>query len=234
MATLRKFNLQGKKVGEVTIDDRLATSETNSQLVKDYIVAIRANGRQWSANTKGRSEVNHSTKKPHPQKGGGRSRQGSLAAPQYKGGGRVFGPKPKFDQHVRINQKEKHAAIRSLIGSKVQGNQLLVLEAIDMAEPKTKTISTFLKNCQIEGRVLFLAEGSFVDINVEDFTHRFSIPCDKHTNLTKSIRNIPKAGFKLVSNISGYDVMNAKTIVILEPALKELQEWLLKDKRTSA
>lgn len=225
---VRKFNLQGEKVGVVAVDKRLAESQANSQLIKDYIVAIRANARQWSANTKGRSEVNHSTKKPHAQKGGGRARQGRLSAPQYKGGGRVFGPKPKFDQHVRINQKEKHAAIRALIGEKIRQNRFIVLEAQEIVEPKTRVMGSFIDKCDLQGRVLFLGEGSFVDINVEDVIHRFSTPTDKHNNMIKSIRNIPRASFKLVSNISGYDVMCAGSIVILESALEELQEWLLK------
>ena len=76
-------------------------------MIKDYIVALRANKRQWSANTKGRTEVNHSNKKPWRQKGTGNARQGTFAAPQFKGGGVVFGPKPKFDQHVRINRQER-------------------------------------------------------------------------------------------------------------------------------
>ena len=92
---------------------------------------------------KSRSEVNHTTKKPHPQKGGGRARQGSLAAPQYKGGGRVFGPKPKFDQHVRINKKERKAAIRFLIGEKIRENKLHIIEHTEMDAPKTKTIANF-------------------------------------------------------------------------------------------
>src|SRR5271168_3288593 len=131
-------------------------------MVKDYIVALRANARQWSANTKGRSEVKHTTKKPHPQKGGGRARQGSLVAPQYKGGGRVFGPKPKFDQHVRINKKERQAAIRSLLAEKIRKGQLLIVENLTLKAPKTKAVSDFLKNCKIEkSRILFLAEGNF-------------------------------------------------------------------------
>ena len=101
MPNLKKYNLAGQEVGEVTLEDSLTSANKNLQMIKDYLVAIRANARQWSANTKGRSEVNHTTKKPHPQKGTGNARQGSLAAPQYKGGGRVFGPKPKFDQHER-------------------------------------------------------------------------------------------------------------------------------------
>src|SRR4029079_6416271 len=103
-------------------------------MVKDYIIALRANARQWSANTKGRSEVSHSTKKPHPQKGGGRARQGSLVAPQYKGGGRVFAPKPKFEQHVRINRKERQAAIRFLISEKWKANKLHIVDSFELNE----------------------------------------------------------------------------------------------------
>lgn len=225
---LKKFNLQGEQVGTVAVDERLVSSKAHSQLVKDYIIAIRENLRQWSANTKGRSEGNHSTKKPHAQKGGGRSRQGSLSAPQYKGGGRVFGPKPKFDQHVRINQKEKRAAIRSMLAEKISEDRMFVLESTEISEPKTKTLSNFLKTAGVNGKVLFLGEGSFVDITVEDFIHRFSVPCDLHQNFVKSIRNIPAASFKLVGNINGYDLAKVKNIVLTEAALNELQAWLLK------
>ena len=128
------------------VDDALVNAEANGQMVKDYIIAIRENARQWSANTKGRSEVNHSTKKPHPQKGGGRSRQGMLSAPQYKGGGRVFGPKPKFDQHVRINKKEKRSAIRFLLGEKIRNNKVHIIESTAIDAPKTKIVADFLKN----------------------------------------------------------------------------------------
>src|ERR1700722_14881711 len=131
-------------------------------MVKDYIIALRANARQWSANTKGRSEVKHTTKKPHPQKGGGRARQGSLVAPQYRGGGRVFGPKQKFDQHVRINKKERQAAIRFLLAEKLRENKLHIIEDINLTEPKTKTVVDFLKAAEIKGRVLFLGEGTYL------------------------------------------------------------------------
>src|SRR5271154_3840437 len=138
MTSLKKYNLEGKHVGDVKVNAALLEAEANSQMIKDYIVALRANARQWSANTKTRSEVNHTTKKPHPQKGGGRARQGSLASPQYKGGGRVFGPKPKFDQHVRINKKEKKAAIRFLLAEKMREDKLHIIDNIDIETPKTK------------------------------------------------------------------------------------------------
>ncbi len=132
MSTLKKYNLEGQEVGHVAVSETLANAEANGQMIKDYIIALRANARQWSANTKTRGEVNHSTKKPHPQKGGGRARQGRLSSPQYKGGGRVFGPRPKFDQHVRINKKERKAAIRFLISEKIRENQILILESTNI------------------------------------------------------------------------------------------------------
>lgn len=227
-AQVKKVNLQGKEVGNVAVSDELANATAHSQMVKDYIVALRANARSWSANTKGRSEVNHSTKKPHAQKGTGNARQGSLAATQYKGGGRPFGPKTKYDQHVRINKKEKQAAIRSLIAEKINQKQFVVLENPEMREAKTRQIQSFLDACELPGKTLFLGEGSFVDVRVEDALHRFMIPTDKHELFAKSIRNIPNAYFKLVSNMSGMDVILANHIVITEAAFKELQDWLVR------
>jgi len=224
---LKKVNINGDVVGTVVPNEAIANATANSQLVKDYIVAIRANARQWSANTKGRSEVNHSTKKPHAQKGQGRSRQGSLAAPQYKGGGRVFGPKPKFDQHVRINQKEKRAAIAALIGEKMREGRLVVLESFDIEAPKTKLLNTFL-NKTVEGvRVLFLGEGAFEEFSVDGKKHRVSVQSNAHVNLRLSIRNIPGVQFSQVQNVCGYDLLLANDIVISEKAMQDLYNWLL-------
>ena len=226
---LRKYNLEGEQVGTVQVAESLANATASSQLIKDYIVAIRANARQWSANTKGRSEVNHSTKKPHAQKGGGRSRQGSLAAPQYKGGGRVFTPKPKFNQHVKVNQKEKQNAIRALLGEKIREDRIVVLDNLDIDKPKTKTVNTFFKGVAKGRRVLFLAEGSFLEVDTGDKKERFSIHSKEHENMKLSMRNIPFAEFRLLQNVSGYDLLLANDIVITESAIKELNDWLLKD-----
>src|SRR6185369_15092888 len=127
----------------------LATT-ANSQMIKDYLVALRANARQWSANTKTRAEVCHSGKKPHPQKGTGRARQGYLGAPQYKGGGRVHAPRPKFEQHIRINKKERKAAIRHLLIEKIQENKLHILAFEPFQEAKTKRMAEFIKNRQLQ------------------------------------------------------------------------------------
>lgn len=230
--SLKKFNLNGQEVGSVAISDGIAEASVNSQLIKDYIVALRANARQWSANTKGRSEVNHSTKKPHAQKGGGRSRQGSLAAPQYKGGGRVFGPKPKFDQHVRINQKEKQGVIRAILGEKIREGRIIVLDNSEMKAPKTATVKKFINSATQKGkRVLLLAEGAFDEIEVAGEKKQVSVHSDRHDNIRLSLRNIPFAEFKLVQNVSGYDLLLANDIVITEPAMKQLTQWLLKDEQ---
>ena len=127
MAKLKKVDMSGKKLGDVEISDSLFPQKISSQSMKDYIVAIRRNMRQWSASTKGRSDVKASGKKPHAQKGTGKARQGTVAAPQYRGGGIVFGPKPKFDQHVKINKKERRAAIRHLIKEKIDEGSFFAL-----------------------------------------------------------------------------------------------------------
>jgi large subunit ribosomal protein L4 len=232
MKSLKKFNLEGKQVADLKIDTSLGEAEANNQMIKDYIVAIRANMRQWSANTKGRSEVAHTTKKPHRQKGTGRARQGSLVAPQFRGGGIVFGPKPKFNQHIRVNQKERKAAIRFLLAEKIKEDRLVVIENTEIAEPKTRIITNFINQSGIKGRkILFLGEGKYEDISVEEKTATVSVKSDTHKNLIKSLRNIPKVRFALAKNINGYDLIYADDLVITEAALNEIQDWLWGEKK---
>jgi large subunit ribosomal protein L4 len=226
VSTLKKFDLNGKHTGDVKVAEKIVNAEAHGQMIKDYIVALRANARQWSANTKGRSEVNHTTKKPHPQKGGGRARQGSLVAPQYRGGGRVFAPKPKFDQHVKINKKERQAAIRFLIAEKLREGHLHIVDNFTMDAPSTKFVSEYLKSQNLSGRVLFLGEGHYIKLQLEDTEATFSISGDTHDVFVKSVRNIPKTSFLLAKNVSGYDLLVAKHIVVTSGALDEINQWL--------
>lgn len=212
MATLKKFNLKGDAVGEVTVEDTFLDVEANPQMIKDYIVALRANIRQWSANTKDRTEVSHSNKKPFRQKGTGNARQGTLAAPQFRGGGIVFGPKPKFDQHIRINRKERRLASHHLLAEKIKNSNVIVLEDKALEElnkPSTKSVATFLKKQQINGRrILFVGE-------------------KKHDVFKKSVRNLPKSAFVIAHNVNGYDLLAAQRVVMSESALTELKKlWL--------
>lgn len=224
MAALKKYNLSGKEVGQISIEDDMLKSSANSQMIKDYIIALRENARQWSANTKTRAEVNHSGKKPHPQKGTGRARQGYLGSPQYKGGGRVHAPRPKFDQHVRINKKEKRAAIRHLIIEKILNDRVHVLQFEEMKTPKTKSIAEFLKSRALDGRkVLFLGEG--LHMGAREGKETTSSAC-KFETLIKSIRNIPESEFILVPNVSGYDILVNHELVVMETALDQLKVLL--------
>ncbi len=210
MATLKKYDLLGKEVGTVQVDDAFLHGSAHPQSVKDYIVALRTNARQWSANTKVRKEVNRTGKKPHPQKGQGRSRQGDLAAPQYKGGGIVFGPKPKFDVHVRINRKERRAAIRSLIIDKIKDGNVHVLQKADMKEPKTKKVAHFFdKIGRSANRVLVLGESA---------REEMVLP---HEHFVKSLRNLEKKEYALVPQVNGYDLAKCHTLVVLDSALDE-------------
>lgn len=218
MVTLKKYNLEGEAVGEVKVDPKFLEIEASGQMIKDYIVALRANARQWSANTKGRTEVNHSNKKPWRQKGTGNARQGSLASPQFKGGGIVFGPKPKFDQHVRINRKERRQAIRQLLVDKLRDESIVLVEDAAfngaLKAPKTKSVATFLKGKQIYGRRLL-----FVGESAEE--------PGKHDTFRKSMGNLPKTQFVLAANVNGYDLMAAYGVVMTESALVELTNLLM-------
>jgi large subunit ribosomal protein L4 len=228
VATLTKYNLVGEKLGDVAINDELYQAEANGQMIKDYIVALRNNARQWTASTKTRAEVKHTTKKPSPQKGQGRARHGSLVGPQYRGGGRVHTPRPKFDQHVKINLKEKRAAIRCLIAEKLRDNMVILIADTKMEAPKTKMVANFMKHHNLIGRrTLFLGESHFAEMEVEDFVFHINLGVTEHDHFIKSARNVPKSSFKLATNVSGYDVLSARYIVLTEAALNELTEWLI-------
>ena len=220
MAVLKKYNLNGSVVGEMKIEDGMLESSVNAQLIKDYITAIRANARQWSASTKSRSEVSHSGQKPHPQKGTGRARQGYLGAPQYKGGGRVHSPRPKFDQHVRINRKEKQAAIRHLLIEKIANEKVHLLDVSSLNEPKTKIMIDFLKAKGLDSKkVLFLADAALQATPEND---GILFASERHINVILSLRNIEKADFGYVPNVNGYDLALHQEIVVLDTACDEL------------
>lgn len=252
MANIKKYNLGGEEIGEVSVEDNLLQTGANPQMVKDYVVAYRANQRQWSANIKTRAEVCHSGQKPHPQKGTGRARQGFLGAPQYKGGGRVFTPRPKFDQHVKLNRKEKRAVIKALLAQKIEENRIHVLSVEGLEKPKTKSITAFLNKLELTGRrVLFLGEDLCVSkgFAVEDFfyqnlsengasgavemTEEMTAKYDdlvasyeQREAVVKSVRNVPKVTFGVVPNLNGYDVILNHDIILLDSSVEQFVEVL--------
>lgn len=219
MAYLNEYNLAGEEVGKIEIDDALLTPAANTQMIKDYITALRANARQWSANTKTRAEVNHSGKKPHPQKGAGRARQGYLGAPQYKGGGRVHAPRPKFDQHVKVNKKEKRAVIRHLLIEKVLNNFLHVLHFEEMDKPQTKQVVQFLKTRSLENKkIIFLAESGDEG--------QTTILQEKYHTLFLSARNVLGLRFLPLSIVNGYDVIANQHLIVMNSAVDQLKVLL--------
>lgn len=212
MAIVKKYDLTGNELEEYVIDDSLLTLQLNPQMIKDYLVALANNQRQWSANTQVRSEVNHTKAKPHRQKGTGKARQGFLGSPQYKGGAVVFGPRPKFNQQVRVNQKQKQAAILQLFIKKIIDNQVAILQFEKMEVPSTKAIVKFLENISSNKRVLFIGAQKE---NVENFK--------------KSLTNIPKVNFRPYSMINGYDLTTHNTLVVFEPIMKNIMQLLNKE-----
>ncbi|HEX2578865.1 MAG TPA: 50S ribosomal protein L4 [Rhabdochlamydiaceae bacterium] len=227
MADIKKFDLTGKEKGQVTVKNEVLERGANSQMIKDYIVALRANARQWSAHTKSRSEVSHSGQKPHPQKGTGRARQGYLGAPQYKGGGRVGGPRAKFDQHVSINRKEKRAAIRFLLAEKIQNDNLIILEDEAFKAPKTKKVADFLKGRELFGKKVLII-GNLTEKPSQTSKKRTSKKeaSKKDVNFLKSLRNIPRAAYIVLDNVSGYDILAHRNIILMEPAVDKLMKIL--------
>ncbi|NGX34514.1 MAG: 50S ribosomal protein L4 [Candidatus Anoxychlamydiales bacterium] len=214
MATLKKYDIEGKEIGEVSIDDKNLKKVKNPQMIKDYLVALRNNARQWSANTKGRKEVNRTGAKPHRQKGLGRARQGSFAAPQYKGGGIVFGPKPKFDQKVKVNKKERKAAIRSLMVEKISQNSACVLKFLDDKVDKTKKVAKFFETLKlIDKRVLVLGK-------LESFK-----------NLKRCMRNIPKKSLVDIAALNGYDLALSSNLIIIDSAFDDINSILTKSEK---
>ncbi len=218
MANIKKYDINGKEIGQLSIDDKILADKANMQLIKDYLVILNNNQRQWSANTKGRSEINCTKTKPHPQKGTGRARQGFLGAPQYKGGGIVFGPKPKFNQNKKMNQKQRRGAVLQLLSEKIREGKAIVVEAEGLDSPKTKKIANFLNHAELQAKkVLFLGK------NFEEQ--------DKKTHLlsfAKSTRNIPKTSFKYIDYINGYDLALNQHLVIMSPAFEDMIQLLKK------
>lgn len=211
MTSLKHYDLNGKKLDSISLDKALLQAKANPQLVKDYIVAIRQNQRQWSANTKTRAEIQRTKRKPHPQKGQGRARQGAMSTPQYRGGGIVFGPRPKKDQFVRINKKERRLAIRSLLTDKILEDSVVFLKDPAQKKPCTKEVAKFMKAADlVSKRVLVIG-----------LSHQEKAKLEKQKVFCKSMKNLPKKEFICLPQLNGYDLIASQKIVVMDSALKE-------------
>lgn len=207
MAKLKKFNIAGDEIGEIEMEDALLSHNGNTQLIKDCIVAYRYNQRQWSASTKTRSEVSCTGKKPRPQKGTGNARQGSYAATQYRGGGIAFGPKPKSNQQLRVNKKEKKLAFQTLLTHKIKEGNCIILEEPSMEKPKTQIIAQFMKKSEMPKRVMFVGN-------------------QEKKNFSKSVGNIPKCTFARMDQLNVYSLSLPGKIVLFENSVEQVKDLL--------
>jgi large subunit ribosomal protein L4 len=204
VAQVPVYNQKGKAVGEAAIAERVAAREPHPQVIRDYVVAMQENRRQWSASTRDRSLVSGSNNKPWRQKGTGRARAGTLKSPLFRGGGTIHGPKPK-PKSVRVNlpRKVRRLALETAIADKIRAEKLLVLEALEIAEPRTRHMSRLLKALKLDGAVLL-------------------VTAEPSEALRLASRNIPALSLKAAGNVSALDVLRAATVVMTRDSLDPL------------
>lgn len=199
---LDKYSVEGKVVGQVELSDAVFATEINDDLIYYLIKAANANLRQGTHNTKGRAEVSGGGIKPWKQKGTGRARSGSIRSPIWKGGGTVFGPKPR-DYRIDLPRQMKKAAYRSLLSLKVKEGTVKVVEDFNV-NGKTKEMARI-------GGSLSVAKGVLITDN-------------ENAMLKRSIRNIPWFVYNNMKRLSGRDIFYSKEIIITESAVKFLNE----------
>ena len=203
MAKVSVYNMEGKEVETIDLNDAVFGVEVNEHLVHMAVVQQLANNRQGTQKAKTRSEVRGGGRKPWRQKGTGHARQGSTRAPQWTGGGVVFAPTPR-DYSFKLNKKEKRAALKSALTSRVQENKLIVIDELKFEEIKTKNFKNVMDN-------LKLAK-AYVVLNEND------------EKVVKSAKNLPNVQTALTNTINVYDVMKGGTVVLTKDAVKTIEE----------
>ncbi len=203
MANVSVFNMAGKEVDKLELNDAVFAAPINEHLVHMAVVQQLANKRQGTQSAKTRSEVSGGGKKPWRQKGTGHARQGSTRSPQWTGGGVVFAPKPR-DYSFKMNKKEKNAAIKSVLTSKVNDSKFIVLDELKLEGIKTKEVVAVLKNLNVEKALIVTA--------------------DKDENVVLSARNIPTVRTALTNTINVYDMLKYDTVVITKDAVAKIEE----------
>ena len=203
MANVSVYNIEGKEVGSIELNDAVFGVEVNEHLVHMAVVNQLANNRQGTQSAKTRSEVSGGGRKPWRQKGTGHARQGSTRAPQWTGGGIVFAPKPR-DYSFKMNKKEKRIALLSALSSKVAESKIVVLDEFKLDEIKTKKFVEVMNNLKVENALVVL-EG-------------------ENKNVVLSGRNIPSVKVTANNEINTYDVLKYTTLVVTKAAVEKLEE----------
>ena len=203
MANVSVYNIEGKEVGSIELNDAVFGVEVNEHLGHMAVVNQLANNRQGTQSAKTRSEVSGGGRKPWRQKGTGHARQGSTRSPQWTGGGVVFAPKPR-DYSFKMNKKEKRAALCSALSSKVAESQIIVLDEFKLDEIKTKKFVEVMNNLKAS-KALVVLEG-------------------ENKNVVLSGRNIPTVKVTATNEINTYDVLKYETLVVTKAAVEKLEE----------
>ena len=203
MANVSVYNIEGKEVGKIDLSDAVFGVEVNEHLVHMAVVSQLANNRQGTQKAKTRSEVSGGGRKPWRQKGTGHARQGSTRAPQWTGGGVVFAPVPR-DYSFKLNKKEKRAALKSALTSRVEAGKLIVVDELKFDEIKTKKFQAVLDNLKVSKALVVLAEND--------------------EKVVMSARNIPAVKTALTNTINVYDILKGDTLVLTKDAVAKIEE----------
>ena len=203
MANVSVYNMEGKEVGTLELNDAVFGVEVNEHLVHLAVVSQLANNRQGTQSAKTRSEVSGGGKKPWRQKGTGHARQGSTRAPQWTGGGMVFAVKPR-EYTIKLNKKERSLALKSALTSRVAENKFIVLDELKLDEIKTKAMKNVLDNVKAPKALVVMAE--------------------KNENVIKSANNLEGVKTALVSTINVYDILKYNTVVTTKAAVAAIEE----------
>ena len=203
MANVSVYNMEGNEVGTLELNDAVFGVNVNEHLVHLAVVAQLANNRQGTQKAKTRSEVSGGGRKPWRQKGTGHARQGSTRAPQWTGGGIVFAPTPR-DYTIRLNKKEKRAALKSALTSRVLENKFIVVDELKLDEIKTKKFQNVLNNLKVNKALVVVDENS--------------------DNVVKSAKNIQSVKTAYVNTINVYDILKYNTVVATKAAVANIEE----------
>ena len=203
MANVSVYNMEGKEVGTIELNDAVFGVTVNEHLVHMAVVQQLANNRQGTQKAKTRSEVSGGGRKPWRQKGTGHARQGSTRAPQWTGGGVVFAPVPR-DYSFKLNKKEKRAALKSALTSRVQDGKLIVVDELKFDEIKTKKFKAVMDNLKVNKALVVLGEND--------------------EKVVQSARNIPTVKTALVNTINVYDILKGDTLVLTKDAVAKIEE----------
>ena len=201
MANVSVYNIEGKEVGSIELNDAVFGVEVNEHLVHMAVVNQLANNRQGTQSAKTRSEVSGGGRKPWRQKGTGHARQGSTRSPQWTGGGVVFAPKPR-DYSFKMNKKEKRAALKSVLTAKVEEKKFIVVDEIKFDEIKTKNFANMLKNLDVKKALVVLED----------------------ENATISAKNIADVKTAKVNTINVYDILKYNTVIATKDAVRNIEE----------